>query len=1197
MLNNQKCYEHFWKMVGIFKIIDQQHQKTKPKQMYKNCTRIVRLTTAIILASFMQVGAAGFAQKINLNRSNTPLKTILKDLRVQTGYNFIYTDDLLKKSKPINIHVREAEMVEVLDEVFNDQPLTYTISSKTVVIRIKEKSLVEEIIDRFQQLEIRGRILDEQGSPLPGVSVVNRATKRGTATGTEGRFSIMAEAGQTLAISMLGYKTQEVIVRATETTLAITLLPDEKILDDVVVIGYQEVSRRKASAAITSVSPREIQDIPAPSLSTLLQGRVAGLNVQNFSGEPGVRSTVVLRGNTAVSRNIDNNPNSASGKASLARAISGPLYVVDGVPQSTEDIAAINYGNGTSTDVLAGIPISDIESIDILKDASASAVYGSRGANGVILIKTKVGVAGKTRINFSTYSGITERPNLDQVLIGAEEGRAKMELINHYGNYANLQNIPQILTDSLNPAFNNANDYREQLYQTGIISNYDLSFTGGSDIFTYRYGLNYYTEDGIIKQSGFDRYSLNSKMNVKITPKLNVGVQIRYSRLDRPRSVSDLSGGVSPFNGGYYASSPLPSSNLYLPDANRDFIFGNTKIQTDANTNNNLTISPTIDWKIADKWQFNTIMSYEAANSRKDTFTPGTVRQSGTGYAASFVDNSLNYLISNTIQYSTTLGDNHHLNLLAGQNTEFHQYRATYAEADGIPNDQISVVKVINKLNSFTYSDLIENGIQTGFARANYDYKGRYLFSGVINADASSKFGKGNRVGFFPSFSAGWIVSDEPFLKAANAWLSLFKIRGSYGITGRQPDSGDSYLSFNTYSIGSGSFPGSNNPNTGQNESNTYNGVPAVSPNFDGGLSNSLLTWEHSKQANLGIDLSFLNGRFSLTTDIYVRNTSEGIFTLALPVTTGYSTITSNAIGTRNSGVEVQFLANYFNAAKPFQWQTNFNFAFNKNMITSLPNGGRDIYLDKFVLRQGQAINQYNTFQQVGIYPTDADVPVNPINGSVLSFYGYPFKGGDPIWKDSNGDGVLDATDYVPSGNPNPKMTGGMVNTVSYKNFSLSVFVNFTWGRDIFNDYLVGKLSHLVPTDDGDADPLHSISNNAFPSLEGINYWRNPGDQADYPSLSSFSGTRYKYAAVSSRWVENGSYLRIKSATLSYNFKPKVLNKLSISRLRVYAMADNLHIFQSANLPDAEQVDAFGIYNGSGYAIPKKYTIGLEVSL
>jgi TonB-linked SusC/RagA family outer membrane protein len=1047
-------------------------------------------------------------------------------------------------------------------------------------------------------IHINGVVKDAtDNQPLPGVSVINKSTNNGSSTDDQGRYSINMPVGSTIVFRMLGYKAKEIVVKAGDTNIEIQLESDQKTLNDVVVIGYQKVSRRKASAAITSVDPKSIADVPAPSLSTLLQGRVAGLNVQNFSGEPGVRSTVVLRGNTAVSRNIDNNPNSASGKASLARAISGPLYVVDNVMQSTEDIAALNFGNGTSTDVLAGIPISDIENIDILKDASAAAVYGSRGANGVILITTKKGLTGKTQINFSTYHGITERPNLDKVLIGAEEGRAKMELINHYGTYDNLKNIPQILTDSLNSAFNNANDYRGQLYQTGKVDNYDLSFTGGTEQFTYRYGLNYYSEDGIIKKSGFDRYSINSRMGVKLAPKLEVGVQIRYNRLDRPRSVSDLSGGNSPFNGGYYASSPLPSSNLFLPDANRDFIFGNTNIQTDANTNNSLSISPTIDWKISDKWLFNTIISYETANSRKDTFTPGTVRRSGTGYATSFVDNSANYLMSNTIQFSTTINDTHHLNLLAGQNTEFHQYRATYAEADGIPNDQISVVKVINKMGSYAYSDLIESGIQTAFFRANYDFKGRYLFSGVINADASSKFGKGNRVGFFPSFSAGWIVSDEPFMKGASSWLTLFKIRGSYGITGRQPDGGDSYLSFNTYNVGAGSFPGSSNPSTGQNESNTYNGVPSVSPNFSGGLSNSELTWEHSKQANIGVDLTFLNARFNFVADAYVRNTTEGIFTLALPITTGYSTITSNAIGTRNSGIETQFIAHYFNPSKTFQWETNFNFAFNKNLITSLPNGGRDIYLDKFLLRQGQSINQYNVFEQTGIYATDGDVPVNPIDGSVLSFYGYPFKGGDPIWKDQNGDGILDATDYVPAGNPNPKMTGGMVNTFSYKNFSLSVFATFTLGRDIYNDYLVGKLSHLVPTDDGDPDPLHALSNNAFPYLNGINYWRNPGDNANYPSLSSFSGTRYKYAAVSSRWVENGSYIRIKTATLAYAFKPKVLQRLSLSRLRVYAMADNLHIFQSANLPDAEQVDAFGIYNGSGYAIPKKYTIGLEIGL
>ncbi|MDB5156414.1 MAG: TonB-dependent receptor plug [Mucilaginibacter sp.] len=1040
-------------------------------------------------------------------------------------------------------------------------------------------------------------VVKDGSETLPGASVIVTGTTLGVTTDVSGAFSLKVPTGKSITIRMLGYVPQTINITEAKSNLIVVLKTDQKTLNDVVVIGYQSVSKRTVTAAITSVDPKTIADIPAPTFDALLQGRVAGLNVQNFSGEPGVSSNVVLRGNTAVSRNIDNNTGSASGKASLARALSGPLYVIDGVPQSTEDIAAINYGSGTGTDVLAGIPIGDIDDIVVLKDASAAAVYGSRGANGVILITTKKGVAGKTRINFSTYHGVTGKPNLDKVLTGAEETRAKLALIDHYGNYDNLKNIPQILTDTLNPAFNNANDYRQQLYQTGVVDNYELSITGGNDLVNYRYGVNYYDESGIIKKTGLKRYSINSTVGINISPRFKISTQIRFYRVDRPTSLSDISGNVNPFTGGYYANSPLPPSNLYLTQANKDYLFGSTLNSTDNNTNNSVTISPTIDWKISDHFSFNSVLSYESAGSRKDTYTPGVVRQSGYGYASSFVDNSANYLVSSNFQYSNTFGKDHHLNVLVGQNAEYHNYRATSAAADGIPNDQISVVKVLDKASSTAFSDLLESGISTEFLRVNYDYKQRYLLSAVMNADASSKFGAGNRVGYFPSVSAGWVISDEDFMKPASNWLSMFKLRGSFGITGRQPDGGNNYLAFDSYNIGAGGFSGSNSPQTGENLSTTYNGVAAISPNFGAGLSNKDLTWEHSKEYNVGVDLAFLDNRFTFIADAYVKNTSKGLFTLNLPVTTGYQTIYTNSIGTQNMGLEASFIAHYFSPKSAFQWETDFNIAYNKNEITALPNGGRDIYLDKFLLRQGQPINEYNLFKQTGIYKTDKDVPVNPVTGGVLNFYGYPFKGGDPIWQDSNGDGTLDATDYVPAGNPNPRFTGGFNNIFGYKNWTLTVFCTFTLGREIYNDYLVGKLSHLVPNDDGDPDPYHDITHNAFPDLSGINYWKNPGDNATYPSLSSVSGTHYKYAAVSSAWVENGDYLRVKTVTLGYTFNKAVISKLHISRLRVYGMVDNLHIFQKSNVPDAEEVDAFGIYNGSGYPIPKKFTLGLDLSL
>jgi TonB-linked SusC/RagA family outer membrane protein len=1046
---------------------------------------------------------------------------------------------------------------------------------------------------------ISGTVKDgDDGQALPGVSISISGAKGGTVTNVDGSFTIKANVGSTLTFRIVGYVPSTVKVSGPDAAVGVVLKRDKTDLKDVVVIGYQEVSRKNVTASVTSVNPKNLLDVPVPSLSALLQGRAPGLDVQNFSGEPGVRSNVVMRGNTSVSRNINNDFTSQAGKQSLARALSGPLYVIDGVPQNTDDIAAIMYGNGTGTDAMAGIPVSDIASIDILKDASAAAIYGSRGAGGVIIITTKRGISGKPKVEFSTYHGLTDQPSLDKVLIGAEERRAKMELIEHYGSWNNLLYVPQILTDSLNPAFNNANDYESQLFQTGKVSNYDVSVNGGTDQINYRYSLNYYDEEGIIKKSGFKRYSFNGSTAINVSPKLNISTQIRFSRGDRPISISDVSGGYGPFNGGYYASSPLPTSLLYVSPTNRDFIFGNTSNQTDQNTDNNLSISPTINWKISSKWNFNTVISYNMHNSRKDAYTPGAVRKDGTGKSASFTDVSINYLLSNALQYTTGIGKNHTLNFLLGQNTEYNEYRVTQASAIGIPNDQIRTVTVLNKALSSTSSDLQQSGIQTGFFRVNYGFKGRYLLSAVMNADASSRFGKDNRWGYFPSVSAGWVISDEPWLKEQSDWLTMLKLRASYGETGRQPDGGDNYLSYNTYSVGAGNFNGSTNPITGNNQVFTYNGVPAVSLNFDKGLSNTHLSWEKTAQTNLGLDLTLLNGRFNFVADAYVKTTRGGIFTLAVPVTTGYSTITTNANGIRNKGLELQVIANVFKPTSKFQWQILVNWAHNDNVITSLPNGGRDIYLDKYILRQGQPLNSYNVFKATGIYKTDADVPVNPVSGRPLNFYGFDFKGGDPIWQDSNGDGVLDNTDYVPAGNPNPKMTGGFSNTFSYKRFTLDIFCTYTVGRQIYNDYLAGKLSQLIPTDDGNNDPYHSISTHSFPDLSGINYWRNPGDNAQYPALTSVYGTRYKYALVSSQWVENGTYLRIKKISLGYSLAPSLLEKLHMRRVRVYGLIDNLYLFQkSKNVPDAEEVDAFGVYSGSGYPIPKKFTFGLDISL
>ncbi|WP_331972116.1 TonB-dependent receptor plug domain-containing protein, partial [Chitinophaga sp.] len=373
------------------------------------------------------------------------------------------------------------------------------------------------------KITVAGFVRDgSDGNPLPGVSISISDSKSGAISNPDGSYSVKANPGSMLTFTIVGYVPYSVTVKENNAHLNVTLPVDKKVLKDVVIIGYQETSRKTVTAAVTSINPKTLLDVPTPTFDALLQGRAPGLDVQNYSGEPGVRSNVVMRGNTAVSRTINSNPADPVGKTSLARALSGPLYVIDGVPQTTEDIAAINYGTGTNTDVMAGIAINDIQSIDILKDASAAAIYGSRGAGGVIIIKTKRGLSGKPKVDFATYHGFTEKPQLEKVLIGAEERRAKMDLINHYGAWGTLKDIPQILTDSLNPAFNNANDYQGGMYRTGRVDNYDVSVSGGNDLVNYRYGLNYYNEQGIVRKSGLKRYSFSSSTGLNLSENLKI---------------------------------------------------------------------------------------------------------------------------------------------------------------------------------------------------------------------------------------------------------------------------------------------------------------------------------------------------------------------------------------------------------------------------------------------------------------------------------------------------------------------------------------------------------------------------------------------------------------------------------------------------------------------------------------------------
>ncbi|WP_160718159.1 SusC/RagA family TonB-linked outer membrane protein [Chitinophaga solisilvae] len=1029
-----------------------------------------------------------------------------------------------------------------------------------------------------QDQKISGVVKDEKGTGIPGATVKEVGVSNGAATNPEGKFNLVLKGTSgKLTVSFIGYETQTVTLSGAQ-NYTIQLKPDAKSLKDVVVIGYQEVKRKTVTAAVSSVKGKEIENLPSPSFDQLLQGRAAGLNVQNFTGEPGVRGSFVIRGNTSISRTVDN-----------ARALSAPLFVIDGIPISLDDAAAFD---NTGTNYIAGLNPNDIESIDILKDASAAAIYGSRGANGVVIIKTRRGKPGKPQVNFSTYAGLTQKPKFEQVYGGAEERQFKMNYLLNRLDYVLLQTkLPMILTDSLNPAFTGALDWQDMFYRNGIVQNYDLSVAGANDLVNYRVSGNYYNEDGIVKGTGFKRYTVSAAMGMKMSSRLNVDALFRLSRGDRSRGRGQFPGeNTIPLYSGQYLSSLFN-----LSDYEKNNYTGDLKDGRDKNINDDITGSITLTYDINSKLRFSSMGSIQSSVNSRDIFRPGTLNMVGLSYAQSNKSRYENLNLDNTLNFTTNIfSKEHHLNVLLGNSINQVKNEYTGIGGGSMTNDNVKVVQGFdpNYLaikdpygNIISGSNYEAAGMLSFFARVNYDYKEKYLLSFAWRADASSRFGRNSRWGYFPSVSLGWNILDEAFASSFKSWVDMFKIRGSYGVTGSLP--AGYYLPYNTYSINQGTYGGG----TG----GTYNGVNAVTPNFNGGVAQSGLTWEQSIQSNLGFDAAFFNNRLTVTVDAYNRGKSKVLFDLLLPSTSGYNKVNTNSVGLRNTGVEFTVMGRLMPAKSAFQWNSRMILSFNKNQITSLPNGNRDLVVSDdnlgitYILTKGRPINEYYMMKSIGVYSSDKDIPFNPYTGEKMTYWNgnHTVRPGDFIWVDQNGDyDVWDWNDKVRGGNPNPRITGGFTNTFSYKNFSLEVFVTFLLGREIYNKYMSDRLVGLR----NDMGTIAGID----PSK--LDTWHQPGDNAKYAELLPYGRDYYyQFLPFSTAFVENGSYARIKYLNLSYTFPRKWLDRINLRNLQIYGVVDNLKMFQVSGVPDAEAVDERGTYTGGGYPLPKKYTLGVNV--
>ncbi len=1015
----------------------------------------------------------------------------------------------------------------------------------------------------MSQIKVTGVVKDELGEPMPSVSVAIKNSSIGTITDVDGNFSIVAKVGDIIVTSFVGFKDYEFTVNADNDFYEVNLEPDNIGLDEVVAIGYQNVARKKVTSAMTTIKAEEIENVPYASVDQILSGKVAGLTSLSTSGEPGANTIVNIRGSNSVSLG----------------GVSYPLYVIDGMIYDVNDLPSA-YGNNP----LTAINPNDIESIDVLKDASAAAIYGSRAANGVILINTKKGAMGaKPVIRINAYAGMGAKPTLRDVLTGTAERTAKLDLLYNSLGSLNISDFTMFLTDSLNSAFNNNTDWQDIFVQNSKLYNVDASISGSfAENNRYRVSMGYYNEEGVMIGYGLQRFS--PKLYLSLNPKkaINFTIDIAPSFVNIKHGYGD--GSNFPFT-----TWGFPSSFWYLTEEEKDTYTGQIGSMDEDNITT-LISNAKLNIDLTKHLLFTSSFSDTYRSNRRDYLSSHLINGGDDDIAYNWNYETTIWELENYFTYSNQIKD-HSFSVVAGQQISRQYNKNTYAYGIGTLANTIYNLSPGTDLYASTYAERKSRlGI---FGRMNYDYREKYLFSSSYRRDASSRYNTSKRWADFYSVSLGWILSSEPFFSPLKRVVNNFKVRASYGVTGNDPAS--YYAKYNLYTSDAtyyNSSFGEDNDAT----ATTYNGTTAISQDYDSYAADKNVGWERYPQLNIGADIGFFNNRIDLQVDWYVRDSKDIYYdNIIAPITSGFSYYSGNAIDLRNTGLE--FTLNTINLGhhSKFKWNSTVTLGINDNYVTKLPNGGKDLTVGsawmQYTLTVGKPLFAYRVWETNGVYDDDADVPTDPLTGDKMTYYGNTIHAGDPIYVDQNGDYNIDANDKIYKGDPNAEITGGINNTFNYKNWSLSVLCNFVLGREIWNGYTSDKLNGTVS-----ASPWTRWGAYATVGIiDDVNYYTGSGDtDADYGAVTNSNLDRFHIA--NSKFIEDGSFFRVKNIVLGYSFPKEFGSKIGLSGLRAYGMVDNILLLTKSTLPDPEAVDATGYSNGSTYPQALKITLGLTAS-
>jgi len=1068
--------------------------------------KVMKLTVLLMLISLMGVFASEtYSQttRLTVNANKMSLEDFLVKIENQSEFRFFYTGKI-DVEQEVSGEFRNKKIFEVLDEIKEEAGFQYEVLGRQIIL---SPNNAENTIKSIQQQNaISGKVTDSSNQPLPGVTVVVKGTTNGTVTNADGNYTLSnISENSVLQFSFVGMLMQEVVV-GNQTNINMTMAEDAIGIEEVVAIGYGTIKKSDLTGAVSSVNVSDLQQTPMISIDQGLIGRASGVQVTQTSGMPGAVASIRIRGSSSIQGGNE------------------PLYVIDGFPVYSGG----GFGNTGGRAQLSGLSTvnpNDIESIEILKDAAATAIYGARAANGVILITTKTGKKGNDVITFEANYGV-------------QNIAKKMDVMDAQ-NYAALVN-EAYTNDKLTAPYDatklaeisklgSGTDWQDEIFRVGNTQNYQLTISGGDQKTSYAISGNYFDQQGIVINSDFKRYSTRLNFDRKVSDIFKTGTHLSMSHTINNAVATDTGGQDGVISGAMKMNPILPvykdQVNGIYTDINTPGIqLPNPLATAQEQIFNNATSRILGDiygeWQIIEGLVAKVSVGADVIYDKSNNYTPSILYQSnGKSTASVGVNRSINWLNENTINWVKNINSNHSLNILGGFTLQQNNTEYVMASSSSFVND----VMTYNSLGAGALwnqpaSSAIQWNLISYLARINYSFMNRYLFSVNSRIDGSSRFGENNKYGFFPSGSFGWRVSEENFMESFNETISNLKLRVSYGFTGNT----EIGVYESQATLGNVSW---------------IIGNQVVSGFYPNKIPNPDLKWEKTGQFDVGVDLGLWQNRVRFTTDYYRKVTNDLLYNVAIPSASGFQTMLKNIGSVQNTGLEFSLESD--NLKGDFKWITSFNISFNKNKVLELggeaykemPEGDGHLKTGSFRrLVVGEPIGVFYGYRFDGIFQNEEETKAQLSSTS-------PIGVGLRRYKDLNGDKKVDAAnDREILGDANPDFTGGINNTFSYKGLELNLFFQYCYGNEIFNYNAID-----LETPSG--------GQNAWADL--VNRWTPTNPSNVYPKANT-----NRAVLVSDRWVEDGSYLKLKTLSLSYNFPNLKLNY--IENVKVYLTGQNL---------------------------------------